>query len=133
VRVFYCDTSAAMKLLREEKETPALIQWQKKLRPDTYQVVSSDILRTELMLAGTRWGVSATDVRRVVNALTTLRVTSSVCDSAGRLTVLGLRSLDALHLASALTLGDSLEAVVTYDKRMVIAAEQLGLPTISPT
>jgi predicted nucleic acid-binding protein len=132
VRVFYVDTSAAMKLLREEQETPALIQWQKTLRPERHQVVSSDILRTELMLAGTRWGVNATDIRRFVNALTTLRVTSSICDSAGRLTGVGLRSLDALHLASVLTLEDSLEAVVTYDIRMLKAAKQLGLPTLSP-
>jgi uncharacterized protein len=132
VRVFYVDTSAAMKLLREEQETPALIRWQEKLSPDNHQVVSSDILRTELMLAGTRWGVSATEIRRVVNALTTLRVTSNICDSAGRLSGLGVRSLDALHLASALTLEQSLDAVVTYDKRMVSAAQQLGLPTMSP-
>jgi uncharacterized protein len=132
VRVFYLDTSAAMKLLREEKETPALIHWQRNLAPDSHQVVSSDILRTELMLAGTRWGVSATAVRRVVNSLTTLRLTSSVCDSAGRLAGLGLRSLDALHLASALTLEQSLHAVVTYDKKMIDAAEQLGLSTLRP-
>jgi uncharacterized protein len=132
VRVFYFDTSAAMKLLREEEETPALIQWQKELSPDSHHVVSSDILRTELMLAGTRWGVSATAVRRVVNSLTTLRVTGRICDSAGRLSGLGLRSLDALHLASALTLEQSLHAVVTYDRRMVDAAEQLGLNTLSP-
>lgn len=132
MRVFYLDTSAAMKLLREEKETPALIRWQRNLSPDSHQVVSSDILRTELMLAGTRWGVSATAIRRVINSLTTLRLTSSVCDSAGRLAGLGLRSLDALHLASALTLEQSLHAVVTYDKRMVDAAEQLGINTLSP-
>ena len=132
MRVFYVDTSAAMKLLREEEETPALIRWQKKLSPKSHQAVSSDILRTELMLAGTRWGVSATEIRRVVNALTTLRVTGNICDSAGRLSGLGLRSLDALHLASALTLEQSLQAVVTYDKRMVHAAQQLGLPTVSP-
>jgi predicted nucleic acid-binding protein len=130
--VFYVDTSAAMKLLREEKETPALLHWQKTLRPERHQVVSSDILRTELMLAGTRWGLDATDIRGLVNALTTLRVTSSICDSAGRLTGVGLRSLDALHIASALTLEDSLEAVVTYDTRMLKAAKQLGLPAISP-
>jgi predicted nucleic acid-binding protein len=132
VKVFYFDASAAMKLLREEKETRALIQWQSELGPDSHQLVTSDILRTELMLAGTRWGVSATEIRRLVNTLTTLRVTSSVSDSAGRLSGLGLRSLDAVHLASALTLEQSLHAVVTYDKRMVNAAEQLGLPTISP-
>lgn len=132
MRVFYIDTSAALKLLREERETPTLIQWQKDLRPSSHQLVSSDLLRTELMLAGARWGVSATNIRRFVNAFTTLRVTGSVCDSAGRLSGLGLRSLDALHLATALTLADSLEAVVTYDNRMVNAAEQLGLPTVSP-
>jgi uncharacterized protein len=132
VRVFYLDTSAAMKLLREEEETSALIHWHRNLSTESHQVVSSDILRTELMLAGTRWGVSATAIRRVVNSLTTLRLTSSVCDSAGRLAGLGLRSLDALHLASALTLEQSLHAVVTYDKKMIDAAEQLGLSTLRP-
>jgi hypothetical protein len=43
-----------------------------------------------------------------------------------------LRSLDAIHLASARTLGDELQAVVTYDARMATAAERLGLQVDTP-
>jgi predicted nucleic acid-binding protein len=45
---------------------------------------------------------------------------------------MGLRSLDALHLASAMSLGDDLDGVITYDHRMLAAARELGLHTISP-
>jgi predicted nucleic acid-binding protein len=43
-----------------------------------------------------------------------------------------LRSLDAIHLATALRLGDALAAFVSYDERLLAAAAQLGLPTASP-
>jgi len=43
-----------------------------------------------------------------------------------------LRSLDAIHLAAALELGDELEAVVTYDSRMSSAAEAQGLDVAAP-
>jgi predicted nucleic acid-binding protein len=52
-----------------------------------------------------------------------------------RASVLGppvMRSLDAIHLASALTLGRELDAVVTYDRRLASAAEQVGLRVESP-
>jgi len=68
----------------------------------------------------------------LLHSLTLLRVTSGLCDSAGRLSGMGLRSLDALHLASAMSLGDDLDGVITYDHRMLAAAENLGLHTISP-
>jgi predicted nucleic acid-binding protein len=132
VRVFYLDTSAAMKLLRHEEETPALVAWWKRISPHTHQLVSSDLIRTELMLTGTHHGVPGADIRHLVQALSLLRVTSAVCDSAGRLSGMSLRSLDALHLASALSLGDVLEGLVTYDRRMISAGEKLGVPTISP-
>jgi predicted nucleic acid-binding protein len=43
-----------------------------------------------------------------------------------------LRTLDAIHLATALTVGDDLEAIVTYDERMLDAARLLGLSTVTP-
>jgi len=43
-----------------------------------------------------------------------------------------VRSLDAMHLAAALGLGSDLAAVVTYDARMSVAAQALGLPVIVP-
>ena len=130
--VFYLDTSAAMKLIRQEKETAALVQWQKDMAGEPPQFVSSDVIRTELMLAATGWGVPAAEVQPLINSLTLIRVTSAVCESAGRLSGMGLRSLDAIHLASAMLLSGSLESIVTYDKRMLDAARHLGLSAISP-
>jgi predicted nucleic acid-binding protein len=132
VRTFYLDTSAAMKLVRHEKETAALVEWQKDMAGEPHQFVSSDVIRTELMHAATRWGVPAADVQPLINSLTLLRVTSAVCESAGRLWGMGLRSLDAIHLASATLLSGSLGSIVTYDKRMLDAAQHLGLSTVSP-
>ena len=43
-----------------------------------------------------------------------------------------LRTLDAIHIATALALGDDLEAIVSYDERMVESARLLGLVTASP-
>ncbi len=132
MRTFYLDTSAAMKLVRREKETPALVQWQQDMAGEPHQFVSSDVIRTELMHAATRWGATAADVQPLINSLTLLRVTSAVCESAGRLSELGLRSLDAIHVASAMLLSGALESIVTYDKRMLDAAQHLGLSTVSP-
>ena len=51
---------------------------------------------------------------------------------AGELDPAVLRSLDAIHLAAALAIGDDLEGVVTYDERMVAAAHALGIATLTP-
>jgi len=48
------------------------------------------------------------------------------------LSELGLRSLDAIHVASAMLLSGALESIVTYDKKMLDAAQHLGLSTVSP-
>jgi predicted nucleic acid-binding protein len=45
---------------------------------------------------------------------------------------LHIRSLDAIHVATAAALGDDLVAVVTYDRQMVRAADHVGLPVVSP-
>lgn len=44
----------------------------------------------------------------------------------------GLRSLDAIHLATARVLGEELDAIVSYDERLLKAADDAGLPTLSP-
>jgi len=59
--MFYLDTSAAMKLVRREKETPALVQWQQDMAGEPHQFVSSDVIRTELMHAANRSRCSAAD------------------------------------------------------------------------
>jgi predicted nucleic acid-binding protein len=61
-----------------------------------------------------------------------VRLDDPLLDAAGAIEVAGLRSLDAIHLASARALGEELVAVVTYDARMIAAARSLGLPADEP-
>ncbi len=61
-----------------------------------------------------------------------MRLTTAVYERAGRLEADLLRSLDALHLAAAMELGDELDGIVTYDERLAKAAEANGIAAISP-
>lgn len=59
-------------------------------------------------------------------------MTASLVESASRLPDRSLRSLDGIHLATALVLRDDLHAVVTYDKRLAAVAKAHQLPVDSP-
>jgi predicted nucleic acid-binding protein len=68
----------------------------------------------------------------VLESVTLVEVTTAVFEEAGRLDPPTLRSLDALHLAAALDLGDDLEGVVTYDERLAEAAMSNGVAVVAP-
>jgi len=72
-------------------------------------------------------------VREVLASVTTTRLSAAICDAAGRVDPPAMRSLDALHLASALDLGDDLEALVCYDDRFADGARRLGIQVLAPT
>lgn len=128
--MFYLDTSAAVKLLFVEPESVALRSWWDAVDD---QVVSSDLLRTELLRV-TRIVDSdqMTRARGLLDSLILLKLSTAVCERAVMLDPVALRSLDALHLAAALELGDELEGVVTYDRRLGGGARALGIPAIAP-
>jgi len=69
----------------------------------------------------------------VLDSLTLLTLPTSVFERAGELEVESLRSLDALHLAVALELGDDLEGIVTYDDRLADAARSSGVMVVAPS
>lgn len=68
----------------------------------------------------------------MINRLHLLAVTETVLDLAGAFEAPALRTLDAVHIASALAVGDELDGFLSYDLRQVEAAIELGLPTSSP-
>lgn len=125
------DTSAAAKLVVAERESAALRRW---LEPRDDRLFSSDLLRTEL-LRTTRRGTPGQMVqaRAVIESLTMLRLTTQICERAALLESALLQSLDALHLAAALELGDELEGLVTYDRRLSDGAKTLGIDVVTPT
>ncbi len=128
---FYLDTSALVKLVVQEAETSALRAWASA--PDR-TIVTSDITRTELMRAVRRIDAElAPAARSLLDAVTVIQLSTATYDTAGRLEPDVLRSLDALHLAVALELGDDLEGFVAYDERLSSAAARAGLVVVAPT
>ncbi len=127
---YYLDTSAAVKLVLEEVGTKALRRW---LLAVTEPIVSSDLLRTELLRATRRAAPDQVQqARRVLDSVMLVSMSTELFEHAGTLEPEVLRSLDALHLAAALDLGDELDGIVTYDDRLAIAAAALGVAVIAP-
>ena len=128
---FYLDTSAAAKLVVAEPASEAMASW---AAAHEAGVVTSDLLRTELLRATRRAAPGQMRrARAVLDALTLVNLTPATFERAATLDPEELRSLDALHLAAALELGDELDGVVTYDDRMAAAASLYGVAVIAPS
>lgn len=125
----YLDTSAVVKLLFDEVESEAL----RSYLGGAPRRASSALLRAELVRATKRLdGAKVGGARALLAAITLREVDEEVLDRAGELAPRALGTLDAIHVATASLLGPDLEAVVTYDLRMIEAARLYGLPVVSP-
>ena len=126
----YLDSSAFVKLAVEESETAALRQF---LAERALRRVSSALLRTEALRAVRHLGPDAlASVREAIRRVDLVAIDDRILDAAGTLEPRVLRTLDAIHLATAMAMGDDLDAIVTYDDRMVEAAGLLGLLVAAP-
>ena len=125
----YLDSSAIVKLVLDEPQSSALRRYLRR-RP---VLVSSALARTEVMRALVPEGEAAmARARLALDGLDLIRVNDRVLRDAGLLEPPGLRTLDAVHLATALHLEGDLGPVVTYDERMSDAARELGLRVAAP-
>jgi predicted nucleic acid-binding protein len=135
VAVVYADSSALVKLVREEVETPSL-----RLLLSGSDLVSSELVVTELPRAMKRAaaGLPARSLTRVLDtvgtildAIAVVPLDRSLLLAAGALDKPSLRSLDAIHIAAALALWP-LDAFVSYDERQAAAARLAGIRTVAP-
>jgi len=125
----YLDSSAIVKLAVRERESDALRRHLRRRRP----LVSSALARAEVLRALLPGGENALVAgRRVLASLDLVRVNDRVLDLAGSMVPIELRSLDAIHLATAERLGSELGSFVTYDEPMAAAARQLGHRVSAP-
>jgi predicted nucleic acid-binding protein len=130
VSALYLDSSAFVKVIVEEAESTALRGF---LAARSSRRVSSALLRTEALRAVRHLGPDAlAAVREGLRRVDLVAIDDRILDAAGILEPRILRTLDAVHLATALAIGDDLYVVVTYDERMVAAAGLVGLATASP-
>lgn len=126
--VVYLDTSAFVKTVVDEPQSERLEAWLRG-RP---QRASSALVRTEAVRALRRHGEAAVQqARRRLTGLDLIRLDDRVLDAAADLPS-SVRSLDAIHLATAQLLGAELAALVTYDERMARAAGELGFTVAAP-
>lgn len=127
---FYLDTSTLVKLVVRESETRALRRW---LAGAERTPVACDLVRTELMRAVRRAAPDRVlQARAVLDSVTLIEISTQTFEEAGRLEPSLLRTLDAIHLAAALDLGEDLDGLVTYDDRLAEAARLNGIPTLAP-
>jgi predicted nucleic acid-binding protein len=125
----YLDSSALVKLVLAEPESATLAAW----LPSDLQPTSSAIARTELIRAVAGGGSEAVArARALLGRIDLITIDDVVLDAAALIGPPTLRTLDALHLASAMSLGDDLGAFVAYDRRLLEAAMGVGLATASP-
>lgn len=129
----YLDSSAIVKLVRREAESTALRRFLRRHRDEGR--ITSALARVEVVRAVSAGGPAAVaHARRQLSRLDQISIDRELLDQASALdpgTV--LRSLDAIHLASAQSAGADLHAVVTYDQRMSTAAMALGMTVETPT
>lgn len=125
----YLDSSAGAKLLVEEEESAALAR-HLDTRAAGEPVVSSALLETELRRVAVRLGLGQADVTDLLSRLVLVDPDRALFTEAGLLPGPGLRSLDALHLATAVRVQAT--SVIAYDTRLLDAARTLGLQTAAP-
>lgn len=126
----YLDTSAFVKLCWPEPESEALLSylggW--PLR------VSAALLWTEALRAAQRQPAARVEqARRLLQRLPMIEVDRTLFRQAGLLGPATMRSLDAIHIATAMSLGPDLGVMITYDETMVDAAGLFGLPVALPS
>jgi len=131
--LLYIESSALVKLVWKESESDALraalMEWPDRL--------SSELAHIEVIRAARCGPASAMTIllgraREVIAALNLLAINEDVLELAATVGPTRLRSLDAIHLASALTLGPDLGAMVTYDVALASAARRAGIEILSP-
>lgn len=129
--MIYLDSSALIKLVLDERESADLELWLSS-RPDE-PLVSSELATVEVIRSIRRLSPpSLTEARAILGPVSLIPLSSSVVRRAADLPDPLLRSLDALHLASALIVVEELTAFVTYDRRLSVAATAAGLGVIQP-
>lgn len=127
--MLYADTSALAKLVLSEPESEALRAFVR----GRGTLASSALVLTELTRAARRLRPELEpQARGLVATLVLIDVDREVLTIAARLPPPEIRTLDAIHIATALALGDDLEAVLTYDARMTDATRAAGLVVEAP-
>ena len=127
-RVCYIDSSAIVKLVVREKESAALRRYVRGR-----SLVSSALAGVEVTRAIMPYGArTLRTAREVLSCIEIVRINTKVLSRAATMEPTDLRTLDAIHLATASLFGESLHRFVCYDGRLASAAEAGHWTVVSP-
>lgn len=126
--LIYLDASACVKLVLAEPESSAI----EEALGDVERLVASELLEVEVMRATQRGGGDLALARAQLEGVRLLPLSAGIRGRASELTPISIRSLDAIHIATALELGERLDGMYTYDERMAAAARDAGLEVRAP-
>jgi len=124
----YIDASAIVKLVLTEPESDEMARWY----VESERVSTSLVGIIETRRAVARRPHDSVHLERVVSGIEVIGVTVRIGERAAAIAPPMVRTLDAIHLATAISIGTSLTSFVTYDDRLAEAARTLGLPVVSP-
>jgi predicted nucleic acid-binding protein len=132
LRACYLDASALVKLATMESETDAL-----RRALDHYDLrLTNRLAMVEVARALVRRGVASRALTDAVvgafDGIGIVELDAAIAEAAGQVGPSALRSLDAVHVASALSMRDELEALITYDNRLADAGRAVGLDVVAP-
>lgn len=126
--VAYIDSSALVKLVLAEPESAEMVRWY----IESERVATSLIGIIETRRAVARRPHDAVQLERVISGIEVIGVNARLGERAASIGPTDVRTLDAIHLATALSMGASLTSFVTYDDRLAAAGRAVGLPVVSP-
>lgn len=128
--ITYLDASAAAKLFIDEPESEALVAHLRNRSDAGAELASAALLETELRRTAARLDLPQLLVTEVLDGIAMVLPGRRTYRTAGLIEHSDLRSLDALHLSCALEI--EAQEVISYDRRQLHAASELGVPVSSP-
>lgn len=127
---YYLDTSSVLKLLLQERETPAFRKFVRTLKPSS--VHYSFMTKVETLRNLRNFGIDPGPAAGLFEGWTAIRANREILKLAEQVNPRELRTPDAIHLAFALILSPLKVAMVTYDKQLAKASVDSGIEAISP-
>ena len=124
----YVDTLALAKLVLDEPGSVEMSRW----HVEAERIVTSRVGIVEMRRVAARHTHDAAHLEFVLGSVETFELDAATAHVAAAVGPAVLRTLDAIHLATALRLAPGLDAFVTYDDRLADAARALGLPVVRP-
>jgi len=129
VRLAYFDSSAIVKLAHLEPESQSLVDY---LTADEIEVSTSVVAEVEVIRALRRLRNAKPEIEQAMKGFYLVGLDDEVRQEACTIGATTLRSLDAVHLATALAIGDEDLEFITYDDRLADAARAEGLTVVQP-